>query len=63
MIFSKLFLDLSRCSNKSKAMVKGHFQPSWTHVSVCKLKKSLEIAHLGIDSAAQEGVRAMRVEG
>ena len=44
-------------------MVFGHFEPSWTQMSPCKLQKGLEIGNFGADSAAQEGQLGMRVEG
>ena len=40
-----------------KPMFYGHFEPFWTYVSPCKLKKGLKMGNFGIDSATQEGLR------
>ena len=56
-----------RCSfillGGSNKWFKGHFEPSWTHMSPCKPPKSPEIGNFGTNNTTQEGPRGMQVEG
>ena len=62
MIFPKLFLD--HLGEWLKAQVaQGYFEPSCTHMSPCKLQKSLKMGNFGTDNVAQERPQGMRVEG
>ena len=39
-----------------KQVVKGYCEPSWTHVSPCKLQKSLEMGNCGVNVATEGGL-------
>ena len=43
------FKSVSRPIGVLEQVVQGHFEPSWTHMSLCKLKKkALKSATLGL---------------